>query len=102
MSETEGRGGVVTGRGANGELALIGFATGLGPMLFGAEGDDEGLVDDAAGTTGRGAKGLVGFDIRAACLTFGSFGQQWLILSSSGKVKACTRGGRGEGVWPKC
>ena len=66
VSETEGRGGVVTGRGANGELGLIGFATGLGPMLLGADGAAEDGVEDAAGTTGRGAKGWGGFDMRAA------------------------------------
>lgn len=60
VSETPGRAGVVTGRGAKGELALKGFVTGLGPMLLAL-----GVVGvAAAGTTGRGAKGWVGFVMR--------------------------------------
>jgi hypothetical protein len=56
----------------------MGLAIGLGPMLLEVEGDTEGDTDgvigdgaadedvDATGTTGRGAKGWGGFDIRAA------------------------------------
>ena len=36
VSDTAGRGGVVTGRGAKGELALKGLAIALGPILLAA------------------------------------------------------------------
>ena len=91
VSEGVGRTGAATGRGANGELGESGLAIALGPILLGLLGAGVGVVLPlaVAGTTGRGANGCGGVDMRKGLF----FCPPWRKASPFGKAKSGNESG---------